>query len=66
MGDAVRGLDTIPGSTIAARSVLAEIAKGMEEFPSAGHCASWLGCARVMRRVLENVLAVRRARGAHG
>lgn len=44
MADEVRRLDTIPGvDEIAARSVLAEIGTKMEQFPTAGHCASWAG-----------------------
>jgi transposase len=44
MADEVRRLDTIPGiDEIAARSMLAEIGTRMEQFPTAGHCASWAG-----------------------
>jgi transposase len=43
-GEAVQRLATIPGiDERAAENILAEIGTDMEQFPSAGHLASWVG-----------------------
>ena len=48
-------LCTIPGiSQRAAEGILAEIGLEMSRFPSAGHVASWAGCALATTRVRAN------------